>query len=214
MLIAGFAAVNSGVTAAGFFGLREFVVSPVLTYTAPWPQYARRREELGVTKFGSEAASTPSPSSSGDAAVTVDTLRTNKLLDSGISGAATGGLVRGIRSGRAAILPGAAMAGVACVALQYAYNRATMARLRLLAAPQPEVAGEPQPSFRERMFSIFGVSQISEEEYIDKLKKTRDLYLKRISDLERMHAYEDAKAAARRGESPKKDDLEGKGGEN
>ncbi|RXW22070.1 hypothetical protein EST38_g3781 [Candolleomyces aberdarensis] len=93
-------------------------------------------------------------------------------------------------AGRSAALPGAAMASVACVALQYGWNQATMRRLRHLAKlPEDENTAESgQPTFRQRMMGIFGVSQISEEEYIAKLKKTRDIYEKRIAFLEKLEA--------------------------
>lgn len=87
-VIAGFAAVNTGITAGTFFGadsvasalhrpltyvvspgLREFVVSPAL--------------ELSRKDDGSPRK--------------VEELRTDKLLDSAISGAITGGLIRGWR---------------------------------------------------------------------------------------------------------------------
>ncbi|KAJ3524916.1 hypothetical protein NMY22_g10795 [Coprinellus aureogranulatus] len=167
-VIAGFAAVNTGITAGTFFGLREFIVGPVLA--------ASSREDASVRR--------------------VEDLRTEKLLDSGISGAITGGLIRGWRSGPKAVLPGAAMASLGCVALQYGYNRVTMSRLQYISEhPDASNPTPPHPSeestFRQKMLKVFGVSQISEEEYLEKLKQQREKYEKRIRDLEELQRREE-----------------------
>lgn len=70
-----------------FLGIREFAISPLLVYTLPWPQYARRRHELGI-KSSSEPYSAPAPPTWTD-------LRQYKTLDTGLSGALAGGLLRG-----------------------------------------------------------------------------------------------------------------------
>ena len=73
-------------------GFREYLISPLLTRTAPWPQYARRRIELGIdapperTEGFAEAED-----------VGLESLKTNKLLDTAISGGLAGGVVRGFK---------------------------------------------------------------------------------------------------------------------
>ncbi|KDR73651.1 hypothetical protein GALMADRAFT_251427 [Galerina marginata CBS 339.88] len=191
-IIVGVAALNSGITAATFFTCREYVVSPALVHFAPWLQYARRRRELGID------LSTPTePGSLLD-------LHTNKLLDSALSGAITGGMLRGIRSGRRAILPGMVMTGVACSFLQYGYNELSIMRLRYIAklneedraavtvpSSKPRTAipdrSEPSttsPSAVQLFLSMIGVRPLSDEEYLAKMKRTRNAYLKRIAELE------------------------------
>jgi hypothetical protein len=104
-LLAGAAAVNSGVTAVTFFGMllqsmcyyelnnlflgiREFAISPLLVYTLSWPQYARRKRELGIENPSDEALQIPDQLSWSD-------LRKHKTLDTGMSGVLAGGLLRG-----------------------------------------------------------------------------------------------------------------------
>jgi hypothetical protein len=85
------------------------------------------------------------------------------------------------------------MASLACVALQYGYNRVAVSRLRYISE-HPDAANpssSPQHTFREKMMKVFGVSQISEEEYLDKLRQQRDKYEKRMRDLEELQRRED-----------------------
>lgn len=85
------------------------------------------------------------------------------------------------------------MASLGCAALQYGYNRVAVSRLRYISeypdAANP--AASPQLTFREKMMKTFGVSQISEEEYLDKLRQQRDKYEKRMRDLEELQRRED-----------------------
>lgn len=85
------------------------------------------------------------------------------------------------------------MAGLACVALQYGFNRFTMSRLRTLAQPVPETPPEPELPLRDRVLKVFGLSAVPEEEYLKKLKNQRDTYQKRIDDLLRLAELEEAK---------------------
>lgn len=75
----------------GFKGCREFAVSPLLIYTASGKQYARRRKELGISPLTETETSMVSQMAPTE-------LRWNKLLDSGLSGLLTGGVLRGLRS--------------------------------------------------------------------------------------------------------------------
>ncbi|KIL69998.1 hypothetical protein M378DRAFT_98260 [Amanita muscaria Koide BX008] len=193
-VLAGAAAFNSGVTAATFFGLREYVVSPLLVSTLPFAQYERRRHELGYADTHCPSNSQPSISWSDK--------RAHKLLDSGLSGAATGGILRGWRSGPAAALPGALTVGAACIGLQYAFNEASIARLRYASrqSSKDEEASltdtrlpldhniallEPPSSFGDKVLGLLGVRKMDEVEYLEKMKKTRDRHLERIAELEK-----------------------------
>lgn len=68
-------------------GIREYVVSPTLVYTLPGPQYARRRKVLGIAR--------PTDPNDNSEQVSWADMRRHKTLDSGISGAAAGGILRG-----------------------------------------------------------------------------------------------------------------------
>lgn len=99
-------------------------------------------------------------------------------------------------AGPKAVLPGAVMASLGCIALQYGYNRVAMSRLQYISE-HPEAAHPPPPApseeltFRQKMMNVLGVSQISEEEYIEKLKQQREKYEKRIRGLEELQRREE-----------------------
>jgi hypothetical protein len=189
-------------------GFREFVVGPALNRIAPWQQYAYRRKELGinVSEEGSMSSSQAVPN-----------LRTNKLLDSGVSGVITGGLLRGLvckfcivhssqnfelcipLAGRRAVVSGMLTAGAFCTLLQFGYNELSIARLRYIsqlqdenrsaveistAAPQRAVQ-ELSGSFFQVVMNVVGMVPVSDDEYLSKLKRKREMYLRRIAMLER-----------------------------
>lgn len=66
-------------------GCREFLVSPTLNRLAPWPQYARRRQEMRIESLSQDPNASNTP-------VSLPDLRTNQLLDSAISGASVVGV--------------------------------------------------------------------------------------------------------------------------
>ncbi|KAF8163622.1 hypothetical protein B0H34DRAFT_330712 [Crassisporium funariophilum] len=170
-LLVGTAALNSGITAATFFSFREFVTSPVLTRVAPWAQYAYRRRELDI-ESPSDVLTSPSVNMS------IEDLRTNKLLDSAIAGAVTGGLLRGLKSGRRAVLSGILTAGAVCTLLQYGCNEISLARLRYISRLQ-------EGNRPAQLLKTVGLLPVSDEEYLNKMERTREVYLKRIAELER-----------------------------
>ncbi|KAF9469369.1 hypothetical protein BDZ94DRAFT_1182175 [Collybia nuda] len=196
-LLAGAAAVNSGVTAVTFFGIREYAVSPILVSSLTWPQYVRRRRELGI---GNNQLELPEKVSWSD-------LRKHKTLDSGISGFAAGGLLRGWKSGPKAILPGALTAGAICTLLQMAYNELGVTRLKYISRLNKEdpiskidvpSISTPIPqggakSFSEKVLTLVGLQPISDDEHLAKMKIKRETYLKRIAELEAQLEVERAK---------------------
>ncbi|KAL9715419.1 hypothetical protein Ac2012v2_002082 [Leucoagaricus gongylophorus] len=91
--LASSAALNSGITATTFFALREYIVSPVLVHTVPLEQYERRRRQLGISQNSLETDSSNTNSSSPH----FSSIRNQKILDSALSGMATGGLLRGLK---------------------------------------------------------------------------------------------------------------------
>ena len=104
------------------------------------------------------------------------------------------GQLAGVR----AVLPGAMMVGAASTVLQYGYNELSIVRLRYVSnlrrhANAEERGGRTaekapneitEPAFQSLM-KFFGIVPITDEEYLAKLKKSRDVYLKRISELEK-----------------------------
>lgn len=172
----------------------------MLVHIAPWTQYERRRRQLGIS------------SSNDSEQLTWVEIRTNKLLDTAVSGAAAGGLLRAwrctllpsflvnltnsITAGPRSILPGAVSAAALCTILQLAYNEAAVARLRYVSklketGQMPVAPNPPPPDSSERVpvakriLTALGLIQVSDEEYLLKLKKTRAVYQKRIIELER-----------------------------
>ena len=61
-------------------GIREFAVSPLLVSLLPGAQYERRRKEGTTNDLGWSE------------------IRTDRLLDSAVSGVFTGGIIRGLTS--------------------------------------------------------------------------------------------------------------------
>lgn len=115
--------------------------------------------------------------------------RMHKTLDTGISGVLAGGILRGWKSGPRAVLPGALTAGAICTGLQLAYNELGILRLKYISRHANHSHSTPPPTptvvpMLERILISFGMQPISDEEYLRKLKNTRDKHLKRIEQLE------------------------------
>ncbi|KAF9447262.1 hypothetical protein P691DRAFT_654045, partial [Macrolepiota fuliginosa MF-IS2] len=181
-VLAGAAALNSGITAAAFFSLREFIVSPILVYTMPTEQYERRRRELGIDTSSPEAenktSTTPNPQ--------LSSMRGRKVLDSAVSGAATGALLRGWKSGPRAVLPGAITVGTVCTLLQLGYNEFGIQRLKYVSRQHTsETDPQTTPIPQTIILSLMGVRKVSEDEYLARLRLQREHYLLKIKELER-----------------------------
>ena len=102
-------------------------------------------------------------------------------------------------AGSAAILPGAVTAATICVLLQYAVNEARIARLRYISQQdrtstfqlpvdpslQHISATEPSPTIMQRITHAMGIRKMTEDEYLERMKKTRDHHIRRIAELER-----------------------------
>ncbi|KAJ6630597.1 hypothetical protein B0H10DRAFT_836527 [Mycena sp. CBHHK59/15] len=197
-------AFNSAVSAATFFTIREYVVSPTISATV---DYSRQRGEAVA-----ENKATPEH-------LSWSRLRTHNLIDSGLSGAITGGILRGIVSGRRMTAPAAVTTGVACVILQAVYNELGIQRIKyvgktlsqnspntLLPSPQDTLSPDAQtawpapdvtlqeeanaepaakPLVTARILGIFGVKMLSDDEILVKLKRQRDEHLVKIKELEK-----------------------------
>ncbi|KAJ7174016.1 hypothetical protein C8R43DRAFT_634420 [Mycena crocata] len=167
-------AVNSAVTAATFFTIREYIVSPTIRVAV---DSSRQRR----------------PNVEGDAGpLSWSSLRKEKLVDSGVSGAATGGMLRGMMAGRGTVAPAALTAGMACIILQAAYNEVRVQRIKYVGKisrppksnPVPTEAPSKQP-LSSRILGFFGLKVITDEELLTRLKREREGHLKKIQELER-----------------------------
>ncbi|CAL1705174.1 unnamed protein product [Somion occarium] len=189
-------AVNSGIAGATFFSLREYIVSPILLTTISSGQFLRRKQEVDAIREGRAYT-----------AERLDwwSMRSHKLPDTALSGALTGGLLNAWKGGRSGIAPGVTTGGLLCTLLQLAYNELGVVRLKYLSRTlqtqevAPSVSAtkvattssssvsvntEPVP-WTERIFSLFGLQKVSDEEYLARLKRDRDAHLRRIAELER-----------------------------
>jgi hypothetical protein len=219
IFLAGSAAFNSAVAGATFFGtvsrpsfeamvdipagVREYVISPALVSTLPWKQYVHRKRHFELS--AASGRQTASLAESTDEPVTLSDLRTHKLLDTGLSGAITGGVLNSLKrasiknfftscaglitnatGGRAGIISGIATGALFCAALQLGYNQILVSRVKLAARRigGPSIETEPAKSATERVLTALGF-QISDETYLARLKATRDKHLERIRQLEK-----------------------------
>ncbi|KAJ7905684.1 hypothetical protein B0H14DRAFT_2327258, partial [Mycena olivaceomarginata] len=171
-------AFNSAITAATFFTLREYLFSPTIRVAVDYSR--QRRESIDQNVIN---AAPDDLSWSG--------LRSRNLLDSGLSGAATGGILRGLTAGRRTVGPAAITAGMACVLLQAAYNEMDIQRIkyvgRLSQAPETVVVPVEKPttpSVTARLLGLFGAKPLSDEELLAKLRREREKHLKRMQELE------------------------------
>lgn len=104
-------------------------------------------------------------------------------------------------AGRRAIIPGALVATFGCAAIQLGYNQIGLLRLSYLlrqnqaptqsTTPAPAPTPNNSPTILQRLgTAIFGLKPVTDEEYLEKLKRTRDHHLKRIQELEAQVAEE------------------------
>ncbi|ESK89875.1 voltage gated chloride channel domain-containing protein [Moniliophthora roreri MCA 2997] len=179
------AAVNSGISAATFFSIREYIAIPIL--------------------HGQETVSNTDPKGTQESWTGV---RTDKLIASGLSGFATGGIVRTLTAGPRTALSGATAASVICTTLQYIVNELKVVRLQYLAekAKHHERLGiQPSPSppepWTKSILKFIGITPLSNEEYLKKLRLQRDIHLKRIVELETQLEKEREEQASRDADS-------------
>ena len=107
--------------------------------------------------------------------------------------------------------PGALLGTAVCTFGQYIFNELNLTRVRYIARRNEERAVEGatprEPTFNPRtgkqevqelprswtemILVMFGLAPLSDDEYIGKLKRTRDVYLKKIAQLEVAVALEE-----------------------
>ncbi|KAH9930712.1 uncharacterized protein B0H18DRAFT_133181 [Fomitopsis serialis] len=187
------AGLNGGIAGATFFSFREYIASPILLSALSDTHYSRRIRELREQRRES--------THSGERLTWWD-VRMNKVPDTAVSGAFTGGVLNAWKRGRAGIMPGVLTAGLACTLFQLLYNELDIARIKYVSRklqtpqeptsalsqhassiPQPDI--EPPQTVAQRIFSALGWHKVSDEEYLAKLKFKREMYLQRIAELEK-----------------------------
>ncbi|KAF5389884.1 hypothetical protein D9757_003630 [Collybiopsis confluens] len=174
------AGINGGISGATFFS-NPFLLS----------QFHRKRN-----------ANNPGDKNTED--LNWSEIRTDRLLDSGVSGLITGGILRGFTRNARGILPGAISAGVLCTLLQYMYNESKIIRLEYLVykrqtsqqAPSGSTSSPVSQSsdakpWAQRLLSTIGITSLSDEEYLASLKKQRDTHMKRITEIEHEMAHQE-----------------------
>ncbi|KAF9053019.1 hypothetical protein BJ165DRAFT_831703 [Panaeolus papilionaceus] len=189
--VAAASTVNSAITAATFFSIRELAISPLLVHLSPLKEHASQRQALSST-----SKSTPKTPVVSSDDISWSSLRRHNLLDSGLSGAVTGGLLRGIKSGPRSIPSGSITTGLICTLLQYGYNELATSRLRYISKLREEKATSTDSkvtpvqslTVSQQLLRLIGVALLSDEEYLAKMRKTRDSYLKRIEELEQQNS--------------------------
>ena len=106
-----------------------------------------------------------------------------------------------LQAGRHTIVSGTVTASTVCIVLQYACNEIGIAKLRYVSKSQEENKSlitqpssklqngkqvyEPSGSVFQQLLKVVGLFPVSDEEYLAKLKRTRDVYLKRMAELEK-----------------------------
>ncbi|GFZ45293.1 hypothetical protein JCM24511_03019 [Saitozyma sp. JCM 24511] len=122
--------INAGVVGVTFFGLREYLVSPLLLSGRATTSHTRRLAELSEKQRGKLPLPPPLPLPSPSS---VEELRFERVLDSSIAGALTGGLLSGGLRGPRTIVPASVTLSLIASALQLSVNQLRITRLHLLA---------------------------------------------------------------------------------
>lgn len=144
----------------------------------------------------------------------------NKIPDTAISGALTGGMLNAWKRGRAGIAPGVTTAALICTFLQLVYNELGIMRIKYVsnklqssgdmvpaqtlppttpAPPRVRIDHEPPRPMMERILTALGFHQIPDQEFLAMMKRKRDGYLQRIAELEK-----DIEEQKQKGEEPPK----------
>ena len=106
-----------------------------------------------------------------------------------------------LQAGRHTIVSGTVTASTVCIVLQYACNEIGIAKLRYVSKSQEENKSlitqpssklqngkqvyEPSGSVFQQLLKLVGLVPVSDEEYLTKLKRTQEVYLKRMVELEK-----------------------------
>ncbi|KDQ12249.1 hypothetical protein BOTBODRAFT_419197 [Botryobasidium botryosum FD-172 SS1] len=177
--------VNCGIAGLTFFGLREYIVSPVLVSTLSTQQYVRRRDQF--------AGLTPR------APITWGEIRSEKLIDTAIASGLAGGALNAWKRGRVGLVPGIVTASLICTLIQYASNELSLARIKLVSkqqaqqvqapqvVPAPLLSRDPAPSSSQKIMDVLShvapIRRLSDEEYLQMMEKKKIEVDKRLHEV-------------------------------
>ncbi|KAL7423256.1 hypothetical protein Q5752_002556 [Cryptotrichosporon argae] len=126
-------AANSGLVGLAFFGLREYVVSPALVAARLTPTHARRADALSARARGKLPDAEP--------AASISDVRAERLADSALAGALSGGALSWGLRGRHTALRAGLTASLIATLVQLSVNQVRIVRLQLLASRAQAGAG-------------------------------------------------------------------------
>ncbi|KAF9789915.1 hypothetical protein BJ322DRAFT_1044848 [Thelephora terrestris] len=181
-LYASSAALSSGIAGVTFFGIREYLISPLFVSTFNTNQHIRQR------RARSSDANAPveplSPPTFGE-------MRFTRIPDTATSGAIAGALLSSWKFGYRRALPGAVTSALFCATLQLIGNELGVQRVKYISRRQtpnqttPAAEGSPSESWTQLLFRSIGFQRVAQDEYLSRLKRERDAYLVRIAELEK-----------------------------
>jgi len=160
---------NSGIAAFTFFGVRDYLITPMINSTSGSPQVV---------------VPSRAPGGVGE-----------NVLDSTCAGAVTGALLNGIRFGRGRVATGAGAWALTGAVLQLAYNEASRVRISYARNHQDaqeeeksSSTGDVERSQMNASDAIMGiitwiapVKKITDEEYLEAMKKQQAAVEKRLA---------------------------------
>ncbi|KAF8586534.1 hypothetical protein K439DRAFT_1631598 [Ramaria rubella] len=117
-------------------------------------------------------------------------MRSHKLLDTAIAGAATGGILNTFKRGVPGFLPGVITAGLVCTTAQGLLNELNVARVKYISRSDalrhdgPAAPPERVRSFSEKLMDGLGVvlpvKKITDDEYLQMLLREREEVERRL----------------------------------
>ncbi|WVO19168.1 uncharacterized protein IAS62_000446 [Cryptococcus decagattii] len=124
-------AINMSIAGLAFFTVREYLVSPFLLIIEATPSHSRRLMEIQLSD--KQRSKLPQVTSIGQ-------VRTDRVLDSALAGALTGGLLSATFRGRATFGKAAFTSALITSALQLSANQLRVIRLNYLAKNQTRIS--------------------------------------------------------------------------
>ncbi|ADV21777.1 hypothetical protein I305_01820 [Cryptococcus gattii E566] len=124
-------AINMSIAGLAFFTVREYLVSPFLLIIEATPSHSRRLMEIQLSE--KQRSKLPQVTSIGQ-------VRTDRVLDSALAGALTGGVLSATFRGRATFGKAAFTSALITSALQLSANQLRVMRLNYLAKNQTGIS--------------------------------------------------------------------------
>ncbi|KAK4684708.1 hypothetical protein P7C73_g5463, partial [Tremellales sp. Uapishka_1] len=206
--------INCGVAGLSFFGIREYLVSPLLLSIGATAAHRRRAEVLSWNQFGKLPELGEADDNGG-----IDAVRWNRMWDSALSGGLAGAALSGGLRGRQTIPRAFLTSSLLASLLQFSMNQLRVIRLELLASrnPPPVPLDPPRstpdlttakamvtsmerpqktiPTTAEAQVSLPGrimnalshflpVNKLSDQEYLEVLEKNKAKVARKLQQIE------------------------------